>query len=335
MTARKTITVQGEGKSVTITLGEFDDGAGGGGGWGGEPIMQNLIASGDCGEDVKWKLDSSGLLYIYGKGPMMFCGSYDGMPWYANRSNVKKVVIGSNITFISNWAFADCANLTSVTIPDSVTSIGEYAFHYCDNLTDVYYTGTQVQWEAISIFSDNDPLITATIHYHAAANAVAPVVKVPKIPEELGQGEPLGTLMPPAETTEGDALFTSRFDGLNAGMDYVLLVVKDWAATDLLTPENLLYIAQGTAAADGTLSFTYMLSGTESAWPIVGGWLMGDVNGDDRVDGKDIVTLARHIAKIERITDANKRKLADVNGDTVVNAADLTALTKVIQKNKT
>ena len=38
---------------------------------------------------------------------------------------------------------------------------------YCDNLEDVYYTGTEAQWNAIEIGHANDALINATKHYNA------------------------------------------------------------------------------------------------------------------------------------------------------------------------
>ncbi len=41
------------------------------------------------------------------------------------------------VTYINDYAFAQCTNLTSVTIPNSVMSLGNGAFAYCDGLVDV------------------------------------------------------------------------------------------------------------------------------------------------------------------------------------------------------
>lgn len=57
--------------------------------------------------------------------------------------------IGSGVTRIGQYAFLDC-NLNSITIPDTVTEIDSYAFSSCDGLTDIYYEGTKEQWGAIS-----------------------------------------------------------------------------------------------------------------------------------------------------------------------------------------
>jgi len=75
------------------------------------------------------------------------------------------VTLPDGITSIGKYAFNGCGSLTSMTIPVSVKSIGNYAFHSCNSLTDVYYTGREEEWNKISIASDNDALLNATIHF--------------------------------------------------------------------------------------------------------------------------------------------------------------------------
>ena len=104
-------------------------------------------------------------------------------------SNLESVTIPNSVTSIGDYAFEGCTNLTSVTIPNSVTSIGEAAFSYCSNLTsvtipnsvtkieswafyeceklkDVYYLGTEAEWNAVSIEMGNSCLASATLHTH-------------------------------------------------------------------------------------------------------------------------------------------------------------------------
>ncbi len=72
--------------------------------------------------------------------------------------SLTSVTIPDSVTSIGGYAFYGCYGLTSVTIPDSVTSIEYAAFGYCTSLTDVYYLGTQEQWNNISIGNGNENL---------------------------------------------------------------------------------------------------------------------------------------------------------------------------------
>ena len=98
--------------------------------------------------------------------------------------------IPNTVTRIGDWAFANCASLTSLAIPENVTSIGTFSFQYCDSLasiiilnsvtsigdgafyecvslTDVYYSGTEDQWNAINIDCENEALENAQIHFNS------------------------------------------------------------------------------------------------------------------------------------------------------------------------
>ncbi len=103
-----------------------------------------IVASGTCGANLTWTLDSDGKLTISGTGKMedYTYGKdlYDApSPWldYTERNAIKTIVIRDGATSIGDGAFYDCSSLTSVTIPDSVTSIGDGAFYWCSSLTSV------------------------------------------------------------------------------------------------------------------------------------------------------------------------------------------------------
>ena len=83
-----------------------------------------------------------------------------------NCTSLTTVVIPDSVTSIGDFAFDNCYSLTSVVIPDSVTVIDYGAFYNCSSLKDVYYTGSEAEWMAITIGSENDYLTTATIHYN-------------------------------------------------------------------------------------------------------------------------------------------------------------------------
>ena len=60
--------------------------------------------------------------------------------------------------------FFGCSSLTSIEIPKSVTTIVNFAFCGCTNLKDVYYDGTQSEWNKINIGHSNEFLTNALLH---------------------------------------------------------------------------------------------------------------------------------------------------------------------------
>ena len=98
----------------------------------------------------------------YGSTPFVATGTTYYIP-----SSLKSVTVTGG--YIPRGAFYNCNNITNITLGDDVTTISDYAFYNCTSLTKVYYTGTEEQWEAISIGSYNDPLITAIRHYNYVA----------------------------------------------------------------------------------------------------------------------------------------------------------------------
>lgn len=106
------------------------------------------------------------------------------------------VSIPDSVTSIGDNAFAFCHGLKEISIPDGVTSIGQMAFIYCESLTDVYYAGSEEQWNQIDINDINFSLFDATIHFDSTgpddevedvetvpAESEVPDVTVPEEPE--------------------------------------------------------------------------------------------------------------------------------------------------------
>lgn len=130
--------------------------------------------SGTCGSNLKWKLED-GTLTVSGTGAMYNYGDGSGrtVPWSSQKDSIEKVVIGSGVTSIGNYAFEECHGINSVTIgkdvksigegafytlyggpesitiPVSVTSIGGEAFFGWNSLKTVNYGGTVNQWKAM------------------------------------------------------------------------------------------------------------------------------------------------------------------------------------------
>ena len=71
---------------------------------------------------------------------------------------------GDLVTEIDSAVFAG-TNIQSISIPASVTYIGRRAFNNCNALTDVYFDGSEEQWNNLDIGSGNDALLNATVHF--------------------------------------------------------------------------------------------------------------------------------------------------------------------------
>ena len=105
---------------------------------------------------------------------------------FSGRAYLESITIPNSVTSIGDYAFSSCSSLTSVNIPESVIRIGENAFRICsdlesiiipksvttiedatflscNSLKNVYYTGSQEQWNSIVIKDNNEKLTSATI----------------------------------------------------------------------------------------------------------------------------------------------------------------------------
>ena len=78
----------------------------------------------------------------------------------------KGTIIPGSVLSIGKESFYEQTDLTSIIIPDSLMDIGTGAFWGCSFIKDVYYTGSESEWNEIAIASDNECLTNATIHYN-------------------------------------------------------------------------------------------------------------------------------------------------------------------------
>lgn len=105
---------------------------------------------------LEYESNGDGTCYLIGMGD---CGDTD-------------IVIpetspdGDTVFAIDRNAFASEA-ITSITIPTTIEEIGRNAFNGCDSLTDVYYLGTEAEWEALceNVATGNTALLNADVHF--------------------------------------------------------------------------------------------------------------------------------------------------------------------------
>lgn len=104
--------------------------------------LVSTIDQGACGTNIKWQLNSKGVLTISGTGAMKNYTYKSEMPWHKYINDIQSVVIEDGVTSIGDYAFYGMLKLTTVSIPEGVKTIGEYVFKNCTALDGVNLPST-------------------------------------------------------------------------------------------------------------------------------------------------------------------------------------------------
>lgn len=175
-------------------------------GFGGE-LTYKKVTSGLIGYNAFWNYDQTNeLLTISGEGELFKYTGGSALPWmYLNngsyQSSIKTIVVEDGITVIPQYAFEymgnvecvalpntllklypnafnDCKSLTEIVIPSSVEYVdGQWYWYRCPNLNDVYYVGTEQEWNNVYTCKEpNSYCITPYfLTYHAATQSCTTV----------------------------------------------------------------------------------------------------------------------------------------------------------------
>jgi len=96
-----------------------------------------VAASGACGENLTWVLDTDGTMTISGTGPMTVWEVPEDVPWAEDILEIKKLIIEDGVTTVGDWAFFGAENLADVSLAQSITQIGPYVFGINSSLTSI------------------------------------------------------------------------------------------------------------------------------------------------------------------------------------------------------
>ena len=83
---------------------------------------------------------------------------------------LKSIELPQGLTTIGSVAFGECVALTTITIPSSVTAIEKMTCMGCNAVTDVYFSGTQAEWNALGRSGNIGIPKSATIHTVSSDN---------------------------------------------------------------------------------------------------------------------------------------------------------------------
>ena len=249
---------------------------------------------------------------------------------------VKSVVWTENIKMIPAFTFMAMDDLETVTIPDSVTYIGYGAFVECKNIKDVYYGGTEEQWNLLSFGTANESIKNANIHFAQEETTSVTTTPAESTPADT---EPESTVTDPAESTpaetEPESTVTDPVESTPAETEPESTVTDPAESTSAETePESSVTepveSSTATEATETTAETTVNTEPTqETTTAPQPEFEMGDVNSDGKLNIKDATLIQKHIAKLLTLSDS-QLSYADCNMDNKVNIKDATYIQKKI-----
>lgn len=96
--------------------------------------------------------------------PLSYSLKFIGEGAFLDCKNVTNFTIPSGVTVIRDNTFSGCTSLTSIQLPRNLAHIGNAAFKDCNELQDVYFLGSNKEWNEIAVGIDNEPLNNAVVH---------------------------------------------------------------------------------------------------------------------------------------------------------------------------
>ncbi len=104
----------------------------------------------------------------------VYCSDENGVLYNEAKTEIIKYPAGSaketftivaGIENVRVLSFSNAVNLKSITISKDVKTIGASAFYGCINIAEVYYEGSETEWKAIEIGTNNNAILGAKITY--------------------------------------------------------------------------------------------------------------------------------------------------------------------------
>ena len=253
-------------------------------------------------------------------------------------SSLTTVTLEDGVQVIGQAAFAWCTSLTTVTLPNSVTTIQDNAFYSCNALT---WVASQEVFAYIESLEDFDlsmlqgvvmPMALTDLGETAFSNCTGLwYIVFPDDAPNFGEfcfegvvatvfyhaGNPTWT-----EDVKQDYGGTLYWMGIHAFANYVSDGNATCTTDGTKTAKCELCDATDTVTDEGTKGHQYVnnvciFCGDQAAG------LLGDVNGDGKVNMADVAKVFAHVRNKNELTDETALLCADVTGDGKINMADV------------
>ena len=92
---------------------------------------------------------------------------YQAKNLYLNGELVETLEIPEGVTMIRQGLFRNAACIRRVALPKGLKGVAANAFDGCRNIQEVFYAGSEAEWNALPIATGNDPLKNATIYFNS------------------------------------------------------------------------------------------------------------------------------------------------------------------------
>ena len=151
---------------------------------------------------------------------------------------LQSIIIPDGVTTLNERTFEGCKALAEISLPENLTTIiGDYVFFNCKSLKTINYRGTMAQW-------NTNPNVCNKFLYSTIHCTDGDIV--PNTENSITTGT----------ASASDSKFQAAFADAKAGKEYVVLVSR--SGSDPLNADNLIYINQITADADGELTVPFI-----------------------------------------------------------------------------
>lgn len=172
-----------------------------------------------------------------------------------SESSLTEVTIPAGVPHIENRAFYYCKKLASIKISNSITGIGDWAFADCDNLKDIYYYGSEEQWEELknNVGALNTEFLDANVHIEDQPFVV--LSSIPSMNIEVGDTITLSAGVRIDQNTFGNA----------SGVTFQLANGSTLDIVDSGTENGLFFVEfKGTYAGTTYVTFYDSISGQKA-----------------------------------------------------------------------
>ena len=250
------------------------------------------VATGKCGENITWSLDSDGVLTISGEGEMDGNGgsanylyTYRHWSYSEYASQIKEVIIEEGVTFIGPSAFGNVEktsnkvaypNLKKITLPSTIEVIGQAAFHatVIENLT--VPENVKEIWPYAYQYSLIEKVkINEGVFVHAAAFCDCPNLKEVTVSPNVEYGHGAGwgsenhseTVFERCNALEkvtilGGGTVHKRFEAFQKGLPYTMCEQCKSLKEVIILCSDLEYIGPADSSRDYS-SETFETTGTD------------------------------------------------------------------------